>query len=231
MAALFISNRTFFVMRGYKAILWDCDGVLIDSEILACASAAEEISDYGYHISTETFIAQFMGKSLSQILSEIDERTSLNLSDRFDRDRLRSRQKDVFNAQLKAMPGVNEALEKISLPIAVASGSEIGRLEHTLSITGLLKYFNGHIYSADMVAKGKPAPDIFLHAAENLGIEPRECLVIEDGIHGIHAAHAAEMDVLVWLGGSHMTDVLRAQVLATQPMGVLEDFSQLISYQ
>lgn len=110
----------------------------------------------------------------------------------------------------------------------MASGSEKDRLDHTLGITKLAGYFKGHIYSAEMVKNGKPAPDIFLLAAQKLGVDPKDCLVIEDGIHGITAAKAAGMTVYAYTGGEHMTDDLKAKVAAAKPDRILTDIRQLM---
>ena len=220
-------------MRGnYQAILWDCDGVLIDSEILACTAEAEEISTAGFPISAVDFVAQFMGKGLPQILSEIAAEKGAALSRAFetlDREKLHARLREVFTNDLKATAGMAEVLAALSyLPMAVASGSELPRLEHTLSITGLLGFFRGHVYSADMVEKGKPAPDIFLYAAQRLGVAPERCLVVEDGIHGIDGAHAAGMDVVAYLGGCHMTPMLQEKVMARKPHAAVSDIRDIL---
>ena len=218
--------------EGYEAIIWDCDGVLIDSEALACAIAAEEISAAGYPISTADYVARFMGKGLSDILGDLDPANGSALSRALaamDTERLRARQREAFSKHLKATAGMAEVLAALShLPMAVASGSEPARLEHSLAITGLLGFFRGHVYSADMVERGKPAPDIFLYAAERLGVPPELCLVVEDGTHGIEAAQAAGMDVVAYLGGCHMTPALREKVLAKRPQAAFSDMRDIL---
>ena len=212
----------------YKAIIWDCDGVLIDSEVLACGAAKDMLNDLGCNISLPEYIARFAGKTFSQAVSELERENGLKLADKISTQDLEKRQAEIFSRELKAVSGVKEALQNINLPMAVASGSSYKRLQHSLSITGLWEYFDGHVYSAEMVAKGKPAPDIFLYAAKKLGTAAGNCLVIEDGIHGINGAKAAGMDVFAYVGGSHITDDLKNQVVNAEVDAVLSCMSELL---
>jgi HAD superfamily hydrolase (TIGR01509 family) len=211
----------------YKAIIWDCDGVLIDSEALACGSEAEAFGKLGYKISTEDFIDRFMGKNSKQLFQEIEQDSGLRLEEAFQRSGAAERIKELFNSSLKAIPGIAETLNSFSVPMAVASGSSPARLAHSLTLTSLFSYFKEHIYSSEQVKNGKPAPDVFLYAAQKLGVAPQECLVIEDGIHGIAAAKAAGMDVYAYVGGSHMTEKLRQKVADTRPNKIFSDMRAL----
>lgn len=212
----------------YKAILWDCDGVLIDSEVIACRIAAAWFSEHGYAISTESFIERFMGKGSKQILQEIADETGNDYSSRFMSAGFKAQQTAAFEKFLKPIDGIGEVLSMIDLPMAVASGSELARLHHTLGICGLRSFFDEHIYSTEMVAKGKPAPDIFLCAAEKLGVSPHECLVVEDGVHGIHAAQAAGMQVVAFTGACHMTAALRSKIRSLGAMTAIDDIRDLL---
>jgi HAD superfamily hydrolase (TIGR01509 family) len=216
--------------KNYKAILWDCDGVLIDSEYIACGISAAFFTRHGYPITTEKFIERFMGKGRSQIFREIEEESGLVLSSDNNKGEARRQLWEAFKNELKGCEGIADVLRQIKLPMAVASGSDLERLTYSLGLTGLTDYFKGHIYSSEQLAKGKPSPDIFLHAAEKLGVAPEDCLVVEDGIHGIHAAQAAGMDVLVYTGATHMSAELREKVLAQKPMGELTHIAQLLDY-
>lgn len=218
-------------MKTYKAILWDCDGVLIDSEIIACGVSASLFTELGFPVTTNEFVERFMGKGRQQILEEIRDESGLDLAAYF-KDGSPTRQKlfEAFTKELKATPGIHEVMAEITLPMAVASGSDMERLHHTLDIAQLRDVFKGHIYSSELVAKGKPAPDIFLYAAEKLGVAPKDCLVIEDGIHGIHGAKAAGMDVAAYISASHMTEDLKEKVLQLQPDMVFTHISDLLNY-
>jgi HAD superfamily hydrolase (TIGR01509 family) len=211
----------------YKAIIWDCDGVLIDSEVLACGVAVEILAEIGYTIPLDTYLNRFMGKSSAQMFQQIEQETGLNLTEIFPTERMKERQKAVFNRHLQAISGVEDVLKAVNLPMAVASGSESERLQHTLSITNLIGYFNNHIYSVERVQNGKPAPDIFLYAAEKLKVAPKDCLVIEDSIHGVNAAKAGGMDVFAYTGGSHMTPSLRQNLTDVGVQAVLQHMDEL----
>lgn len=211
----------------YKAILWDCDGVLVDSEYIACGAAVEFLAQHGYRTTLEDFLTRFMGKGRQQILEDVRAESGLDLSAVFMGDTYGRFQNERFTASLKAVSGVESVLNRAEVPMAVASGSELARLHFTLGLADLLHHFDGHIYSAEGVAKGKPAPDIFLHAAEKLGVAPEECLVIEDGIHGIHAAQAAGMEVWAYLGGGHIFPALRTEILATKPNRVFDSMADI----
>lgn len=212
----------------YKAIIWDCDGVLIDSEVLSCTAAVEILAELGYKITLEKYLNDFMGKSTAQMFSDIEAETGLQLQKNFPDATLQQRQKDIFTQHLKATEGMAETLKQLTIPMAIASGSSSARLEHTLKITQLFDFFKDHIYSAEMVKNGKPAPDVFLYAADKLGVNPADCLVIEDSIHGVHGAKAAGMDVFAFMGGSHMNPHLRQNLLNADVQAVLHRMDELL---
>lgn len=211
-------------LNSFSAVLWDCDGVLIDSEVLACSACVNILNAHGIAISLDEYIEKFMGKNLAQILEE----TSFNGI--FPTERLKERQRALFEKDLRGMSGILQVLNSITRPMAVASGSAMARLEHTLSLTGLLSYFQGHVYSSESVEKGKPAPDVFLLAAEKLGVAPRDCIVIEDSPHGIAAAKAAGMTVYAFTGGSHMTPAIHEKILLAEPHAIFNDMRDLLPY-
>lgn len=204
-------------MRNFSAIIWDCDGVLIDSEVIACGVMLDHFAALGFRMTLEDFIIRFMGKNFRRICAEIADETGIDIAAGFDEATYKKEQYAAFEKHLKPTAGVREFLQSCGVPVAVASGSELARLHLTLDVTVLRGFFGPHIYSADMVQNGKPAPDIFLYAAKRLGAAPDACLVIEDGVHGIHGAKAAGMEVWAYLGGSHMTPRARAAVLAAKP--------------
>jgi HAD superfamily hydrolase (TIGR01509 family) len=193
-------------MTRFKAILWDCDGCLIDSELIACSHAAELFTQAGYPITTEDYILRFAGQGKEHIFSTIEKETGLDLRGKIDRgDKIR-RRNELFQDHLKEIPGISLFLQQSRVPMAIASGSEFDRLEYTLRLTNLYDRFMPHIYSSSLVAKGKPAPDIFLYAADKLNVRPEDCLVIEDSENGVRAGRAAGMAVFGFTGGSHVPD-------------------------
>ncbi len=212
--------------QNYQAIIWDCDGVLIDSEIIACQASVDVLREVGHDMALETFLDRFMGKGLAQILTEIGGETLVST---FPSAKLRARQKQLFTESLKAIDGIHAVLDSVILPMAIASGSAKERLDHCLAVTQLQDYFGDHVYSSELVKNGKPAPDIFLLAAEKLGIAPEHCLVIEDSAHGVAGAKAAGMGVYAFTGGSHMSAALRQKLVDAQPSHIFHNMKELIT--
>jgi HAD superfamily hydrolase (TIGR01509 family) len=138
-------------------------------------------------------------------------------------------QRDAFKKDLKIINGINDVLSSVKMPMAIASGSEMDRLEYTLQLTNLYDHFNGRIYSSSLVPKGKPAPDIFLYAANELGVEPSKCLVIEDSLNGVRSGKAAGMTVFGFTGGNHIPDkqAHREELLSLNADLVFDDMSEL----
>ncbi len=212
----------FLPLQHYEAVIWDCDGVLIDSEILACSAVVDILNDCGGKITLQEYLHDFMGKTTAQILGE------LGISKNFPTEKIWQTQKEKFKKDLRAMPGIYDVLNSLDIPVAIASGSSAERLEYTLKLTGLFDFFKDRIYSAEMVKNGKPAPDIFLLAAEKLGVSPQNCLVIEDSPHGIKGAKAADMGVYAFTGGSHITPALHQTLIKVQPDAVFSDMRALM---
>lgn len=188
-----------------KCMIWDCDGCLIDSELLANEVMAKFISDLGFRISAQQCIEMFMGKGVNATLKNIGKQLGRDVIDDFPYEQYRQERDRIFSEKLKPVSGVHQALDALDLPMCIASGSDMQRLTHSLRLTKLYDRCEGRIYSADLVAHGKPAPDIFLYAAAQMGFAPEECLVIEDSANGIKAALAAGMRVFGFCGGGHMT--------------------------
>jgi HAD superfamily hydrolase (TIGR01509 family) len=192
----------------FRAILWDCDGVLIDSEVLACSVSADYYTRAGYPLTTSEYIRRFAGKSTAQIAAIIEEETGRDLAATIDWSQKEAVRRALFEAELQPIVGMEHLLKRVcahKVLMAVASGSSLSRLEHSLRVTQLWDFFAPHIYSSEQVARGKPAPDIYLLAAEKLDVSPDRCLVIEDAEHGIRAGKAAGMTVYGFTGAGHCT--------------------------
>ena len=190
----------------YKAIIWDCDGCLVDSEYLACSHEADLLTRAGYPISVDDYIRRFCGQSGHHVWSSVAADVGFDIREKIDWEKRSQERNDLFRTHLRAIPGVQDVLTSISLPMAVASGSEYDRLNVSLGVTGFYDRLSPHIYSSSLVEHGKPAPDIFLYAADRLGVLPHDCLVIEDSENGVRAGKAAGMTVFGFTGGSHITD-------------------------
>ena len=183
-------------------VIFDCDGVLIDSEVIACRVDAACLAEEGIAITADEIIERYVGLSLATMLNDIETRYARRLPADFPA-RVRTHITAAFESELRALPGVEEAVRAVSTARCVASSSGLDRLAHALTMTGLVDLFAPHIFSATQVARGKPAPDLFLFAAERMGVGPASCLVIEDSVAGVRAAVAAGMAVIGFTGGGH----------------------------
>ncbi len=188
----------------FQAIIFDCDGVLIDSEIVVCRIAAEELTKLGYKISTEQVIDRFAGRPDHEMRADIEQDWGRPVPETY-RDSVNSRTVQAYRTDLKIVPGVNDALDRIKLPIAVASSSFPEKLRLGLETVGLYERLMPNVISGTLVAQGKPEPDIFIFAAGWLKTSPKRCVVIEDSVPGTRSAKRAGMHVFGFTGGAHCT--------------------------
>src|ERR1700729_743775 len=186
--------------RRSGVVIFDCGGVLIDSERLAVAVEVGAIAALGWQLTEAEVIERFVGRSEENMLSEIAAHIGRPLPPDWT-SQLAARYRDAFESSLTPVEGVIEALDEITLRTCVASSSSHEKLRHSLGLTGLYERFAGRIFSASEVANGKPAPDLFLHAARRMGAAPPDCVVVEDSRHGVQAGRAAGMRVLAFAGG------------------------------
>jgi len=188
-------------------IIFDCDGVLIDSEPLSSRVSAEELTRSGYPISAKEVAERFTGMSDASMFTAIERQIAQSLPADLD-GRIHHRLMDVFRRELQAVPGVHDVLDQLDRDgrtYCVASSSTPERLRTTLGHVGLYERFPA-VFSAAMVKNGKPAPDLFLYAASVMMVAPGDCIVIEDSVPGVTAARAAGMAVLGFCGASHCPD-------------------------
>jgi HAD superfamily hydrolase (TIGR01509 family) len=178
----------------------------MDSEHLACGLSARFLTEAGYTITANDFIRRFCGQGKSYIYNTISGEIGYDILPKINMELKDKEQQALFTAELKEIAGVTALLKSLSVPMAIASGSGYERLYFTLDLIGLRDAFGPHIYSSSDVAHGKPAPDVFLYAAEKLGVAPADCLVIEDSLNGVKAGKAAGMTVYGFAGGSHVLD-------------------------
>lgn len=208
-------------------VIFDCDGVLVDSEPLAMRVLLDAIAREGVQIDTDVGFREFLGRSLSAISVNLKTTHGLNLSEAA-LTRMRADLFALYRRELKPMAGLIEALEAIRLPVCVASSSQMERIKVSLTLTGLIGRFEGTIFSASMVAHGKPAPDLFLYVADAMGTPPERCLVIEDSPAGIVAAKAAGMRVFAFTGGGHIgPSGLGAEIEALAPTAIFDNMQTL----
>lgn len=188
--------------RVCELVIFDCDGVLVDSELIFARVLGECLRTAGFAVNTEAAFELGFGNDRGGLCAAVESRFCRPLPDGFF-DELRARTAAYLERELAPMPGVAELLAASSGRRCVASNGHLERVRARLQLTGLLDFFEPHVYSAIQVARGKPAPDLFLLAARRLGAEPRSCLVVEDSIAGVRAALAARMPVVGFCGGSH----------------------------
>jgi HAD superfamily hydrolase (TIGR01509 family) len=183
------------VMPSIDLVIFDNDGVVVDSELLANRVLAELLTEFGHPTTVSESVSDYMGGTLDGVRSAIRERSGQELPadlDRLYHDRLFS----LFSTDLRPIEGVRSVLESLELPFCLASSGTLDRIVRSLRATGLLGYFEGRIFSAEQVTAGKPAPNLFLLAASTMGVAPSRCVVVEDSPHGVAAARAAGMMVL-----------------------------------
>ncbi|HUH84066.1 MAG TPA: HAD family phosphatase [Stellaceae bacterium] len=187
--------------RAIDLVIFDCDGVLVDSEVIASRAVAETLQAIGHAIAPEWVAERFAGMSNKDMYALL-EREFGTLPTAFDAA-MNRRAAAIFARELKAMAGVEAVLAGLTMRACVASSSTPEGLARKLEWTGLAGWFTDAVFSTAAVARGKPAPDIFLHVAKRLGVAPARALVIEDSLPGIAAAKAAGMTVFGFTGGSH----------------------------
>jgi HAD superfamily hydrolase (TIGR01509 family) len=194
-------------------LIFDCDGVLVDSEHLACASLAEVMTTLGHSMTADEAMLAFAGRSLKDVLARAERLLSRPIPEDLGEQaavQLMAR----FRRELQAVAGVKEAIAALPYRRCVASSSDPGRLTLSLDVTGLSALFGNNVFSAVEVANGKPAPDLFLLAARRLGEDPSSCIVIEDSVLGVEAAGAAGMAAIGFAGASHANQGLAERLAA-----------------
>lgn len=211
-----------------KLVIFDCDGVLIDSEVISANMLIAELRGYGVTIGLDFVSKHFLGRSYPTVLKEIRETFGVVLPDQFEAD-YRTRLLSAFAHDLVVMPGVAGAIDRLAVPYCLATSSSPVRVAQSLTLTGMTARFQGRVFTASQVARGKPAPDLFLLAATTMGVDPAECLVIEDSLIGVRAGLAAGMEVWRFTGGSHLRGMdLTAPPDAT-PHLMFDDFAQMVA--
>lgn len=206
-----------------ELVIFDCDGVLIDSERLAVKVEVEVLRELGWPLTEAEVIERFVGRSDREMHAAIEAQLGPDLPAGWQQ-RFEPLYRKAFASELLPVEGVLEAVEAITLPTCVASSATHEHLRYTLELTGLYERFAGRIFSAEDVSRGKPAPDLFLHAAETLGASPARCLVIEDSRAGVQAARAAGMGVLAYSSG-----LIPAQLLEGPNTVLFDDMRELPS--
>lgn len=188
------------MIKPIELVIFDCDGVLVDSERIATRVQIALGAELGWPLTEDEVIDRFIGRSNASVREQVAARLGDGTADVW-RKRFEELHREAVDAGLSPVEGLPEALDGITLPTCVASSGSHEKMRHTLGRTGLYERFAGRIYSATEVARGKPAPDLFLHAARRMGVDPAACVVVEDSRPGVEAARAAGMRAFGYAGG------------------------------
>jgi HAD superfamily hydrolase (TIGR01509 family) len=192
-------------MINFEAILFDCDGVLVDSETITNQVICDTLNAYGAKVDIEQTMAAFLGRSLRESADVVAMLTGKTPPESFFTDFLRARDA-ALAARVEAVPGIAAvvaALQTLGKPFAVASGADVHKMGITLGRSQLLQAFQGRMFGSDHVAHSKPAPDVYLFAAKALGVDSSRCAVVEDSPTGVRAGVAAGATVFAYSGAVH----------------------------
>jgi HAD superfamily hydrolase (TIGR01509 family) len=207
-------------------VIFDCDGVLVDSEVISCRAHAETLTRHGYPITAEQVLERFLGVSDREARQTIEREIVRKLPDDFEQQ-VKAATLKFYEGDLQAIAHVGEAIGAIRLPKCVASSGTPEKIRHGLICAGLYDQLAPHIFSATQVSRGKPAPDLFLFAAEQMNAPPERCIVIEDSVPGVTGGSAAGMTVLGFHGGSHCREGYGKKLHDAGAAMVFDDMRQL----
>lgn len=211
----------------FSLLICDCDGVLVDSEVLACRVDAEELAQRGFKdYPLETVLGRFAGVSQTDFIRLVEAEAGRPIGADFA-IAVAARVEEVLRTELKPLPQVGAVLDSLDLLKCVASSSMPPKLDLALTVTGLKAHFAPHIFSSVSVTRGKPAPDLFLHAAKALGVPPEGCCVIEDSVAGVTAAHAAGMVAIGFTGGSHCSSDQAERLRKHGAAAIVDDWGKV----
>jgi len=212
-----------------QLVIFDCDGVLVDSEMIASRELALYLSDLGRPTEAAECRQLFTGMSIQSVADKVRTTWGLAVPDGFI-EHLRARDRIAFERELQAVAHVEDVLthlRKANMAFCVASSGTPEKIRHSLDLTGLLPWFDDHLFSATQVAHGKPAPDLFTFAAACMDVPAEHCLVIEDAAPGVQGGVAAGMDVFGFIGASHCTPHSGEALLASGAKRIFERMSDL----
>jgi HAD superfamily hydrolase (TIGR01509 family) len=210
----------------FELVIFDCDGVLVDSERIAVRVEAEYLAELGWPLTQADIIERFTGRTDEYMHEAIEAQLGGRLPGDW-KDQFQRRYREAFAADLHPVDGILEALDQITVPTCVASSGSHDKLRFTLGHTGLYARFEGRIFSGKEVANGKPAPDLFLHAAARMGADPAACAVVEDTLWGVLSARAAGMRAFGYAGG--LTPAHRLEGPATRVFHDMRELPALIA--
>ncbi|HEY1796773.1 MAG TPA: HAD family hydrolase [Stellaceae bacterium] len=211
----------------FELAIFDCDGVLIDSEHLAVRADVVCLAEDGIILTEAEILSTYVGISVAEMVADLARRFDRKIGGDFAA-RHDARVSAIFEAELRAMPGIGAVLDSWPGARCVASSSTPARLKHALGLVGLYDRFAPHVFSAVQVQRGKPAPDLFLYAAARMRVDPRACVVIEDSLAGVEAGASAGMTVIGFTGGSHCPPGHAARLAERGAAQIVADMAGLL---
>lgn len=211
-------------MLKYKCIIFDCDGVLVDSEPIANSVLVEMANQYGANIDLEYAFKHFKGGSMQSCVDKILELVKKPLPDDFV-EIYRKRSFDAFKKDVKPVEGVKHVLENLNIPFCVASSGPVEKIRFNLELTGLLPYFEHKIFSCYTINKWKPNPAVFLWAADIMKFKPKDCVIIEDSLTGLKAAKNGGFDAFGYTKHDYNNEL---ESLATKTFNDMNDLLRMI---
>ncbi|OZI36493.1 phosphoglycolate phosphatase [Bordetella genomosp. 1] len=212
-----------------QLVIFDCDGVLIDSEIIAAHAQSRALAPYGIALTPRELALRFAGIPDRDQWQTLQQEHGVTLPDHFEADYADSLEA-IFRNELRALPHARELTDLLrarGIPYCVASSSERDRLRVNLGIAGLADRFEPHLFSVTQVARGKPWPDLFLHAAATMGVAPGHCLVVEDSVPGVRAARAAGMRVVGDVAAGHIGPGHDARLREAGAFAIVDDLIEV----
>ena len=206
-------------------VIFDCDGVLIDSEVISARILIAQLGRVGVHVDFPYVQKHFLGRSWTKVAAEVRISYGLDLDSDFE-EQYRSDLLEAFETELQAVRGVETVIDRLDVASCVATSSSPKRARRSLDLSGLSPYFGDRLFTASQVKNGKPAPDLFMFVAEAMGVAPSRCLVIEDSMPGIIAAREAGMPVWRFIGGSHLHGLPRNDLDQGGTLAVFDKWTQ-----
>ena len=206
-------------------VIFDCDGVLIDSEVISARILIAQLGRVGVHVDFPYVQKHFLGRSWTKVAAEVRISYGLDLDSDFE-EQYRSDLLKAFETELESIHGVEAVIDRLDVSCCVATSSTPKRARRSLDLSGLSPFFGDRLFTASQVKNGKPAPDLFLFVAEAMGVAPSRCLVIEDSMPGILAAREAGMPVWRFIGGSHLRGLPRSDLDQGGTLTVFDKWTQ-----
>ena len=206
----------------HKCIIFDSDGVLVDSEAISAKVFQEMAVELGVDLDYETALDRFAGTSMKENKQFVESHITGALPADFEQE-FRERTYKAYRSDLRAVPGIHELIEKLQVPFCVASSGPVEKIRLNLGLVGLLDQFEGKIFSCYDIGSWKPEPEIYVHAAREMGFEPEECAVIEDSDSGVRAAVAGGFPVYVRTGQKKKASFEKLGAVPFQEMKELEE--------